>query len=534
MSRALTGFEIKVTTSNESDRPAVNTINNSGIMGDLCDNRWANTWGTTAKGVVWIRYDFVQVHTITEMWVWNYNENTRRGLRNVEIEYSSDGRSWHKLGRYEFTQASGLPNHLHDTTIDFRGVRAKSVRITALDGPNVGNYGDLDGLYGLSEVRFYVASGTSNKPPSTKHLAPAAKLRLKLNRGIAIDRQIRTIPPGPYATIERGDIKLIKSMGFDFVKLLVNPAVFMSANGLDLIRIRYIEQIINYAANIGLPVVVCIHPENDFKQECLRSESRFESLLLFYREFSAYLAHRWRPDQLALQLMTEPFGSSTKWDDWNHWDKLQHRIWDVLRKPMPSHTLILSGDMTGQIEGFYDITPVHDANVMYSFTFYEPHVFTFQAGSWQTEGLQYLKNLPYPSSPALMQSIKTYLAQVPEQWQYRMKIEIERYAVENWNKMRLQARIEQLNAWNMYYGGGRLKIWCAEFGCFQDGASPADRCRYITEVRSLFDAYGIGWAYWSYNETFSVMSPTRTPFGPADSQVPDPEILRALMPDRSK
>ncbi len=532
MARALTGFEIKVTASNESDRPAVNTINNSGMFGDLCDNRWANTWGTTTNGVVWIKYEFAQVYAISEMWVWNYNENTRRGLRHVEIEYTADGRRWQILGRYEFAQASGLPNHKHDTTVDFRGVRAKAVRISALEGSDVGNYGDPAGLYGLSEVKFFVSVDAKNKPVTAGRLTPAGKPRLKLNRGISIDRQIRTIPPGPYATIERADIQLIKSMGFEFVKILVNPAVFQTPNGIDRILLRYIEQVINYASQIRLPVVVCIHPENDFKQECLGKKSRFESLLLFYRDFGAFLAQRWSPDQLALQIMTEPFGSSTKWDDWNHWDKLQHRIWGLLRKCMPAYTLILSGDMTGQIEGFYNITPVRDANVIYSFTFYEPHTFTFQGGSWQTEGLQYLKNLPYPSSLELLKSMKSYLSQVPEQWQDRMKAEIERYALENWNKSRLKARIEQVHAWNMYYGGGKLKIWCAEFGCGQDGVPPADRCCYIKEVRAIFDAYGIGWAYWSYNETFTVMDVKRTPFGPAGSQTPDREVLKALMPDR--
>lgn len=538
--RALTAFEIKVTASNDTDRPAVNTINSSGLLGDLCDNRWANTWGTTAggdmnagtvKGAAWVKYEFSKPHKITQLWVWNYNENVRRGLQYVTIEYTADGHVWEKLGDYQFVQAPGTPNYAHNTTVDFRGVRARAVVITAKEGSNIGNYGDPDGLYGLSEVRFYVTSASSKIAVSAKPTAPAAKLRLKLERGIAIDRQIRAIPPGPYATINREDIRLIKSMDFEFVKLLINPAVFQTGRGLNFGNMWYFEQIVNFGVEQRLPVVVCIHPENEFKIECLQDKAKFENLLGFYRELAVYIARRWNPDQLAIQLMTEPFGSSSKADDWNYWDTLQHRIWKVVRQFMPAHTMILSGDMTGQIEGLCDITPVIDANVMYSFTFYEPHIFSFQGGSWQPGGIQYLKEIPYPSNPDIVSSMQNYLSAVPEQSKAAMKAEIERYAVENWNRDRLKARMQQLVDWNQYYGGGRLKIWCAEFGCYQ-GANAVDRCRYIQDMRSLFDANHIGWSYWSYNETFSAMTSNRTPFGAASEQVPDGDILKALMPDK--
>lgn len=544
ISRALKCFEIKVSASDEKDRPAVNTINGSGMIGDLCDNRWENTWAATvntnnpnnphpgtAKGSAWIEFDFDRVQNITQMWVWNYNEGTRRGLRNVTIEYTVDGHAWKKLGDYVFGQAPGTTNYTHNTTVDFKGVAAKSVVITAKEGSNIGNYGDPS-MYGLSEIRFYVSDKSDhNKPIYAKWIAPHAKPRLKLERGITIDRQIHSMPSGPSTVINRDDIHLIKSMSFEFVKYVINPAIFKSGDGINPDSMWYLDRIINFAVEEKLPVVVCIHPENEFKNEYLQNETRFESLLGFYRELTDYMAKRWNPDQLAFQLMTEPFGTSSNSDDWNYWDKLQHRIWKAVRQKMPEHTLILSGDMTGQIEGFYDITPVKDANVMYSFTFYEPHLFTFQGGPWQSGGIPYLKNLPYPSSHEILDSMSSFLSPVPEQFRNGLKNEIEQYANESWNQERLKDRIKRLAEWNQYYGKGRLKIWCAEFGCYQGGANLPDRLRYINDIRTIFDAEKIGWSYWSYNETFSVMTSDRTPSGPAYEQTPDKELLRVLMPD---
>jgi len=51
-------------------------------------------------------------------------------------------------------------------------------------------------------------------------------------------------------------------------------------------------------------------------------------------------------------------------------------------------------------------------------------------------------------------------------------------------------------------------------------------------MRSIFESENIGWTYWSYNETFSVMTKDRTTFGPANEQTPDKEILRVLLPDK--
>lgn len=547
-SRALKCFEIKVSASDEKDRPAVNTINESGMIGDLCDNRWENTWGATvsssgscnphpgtARGPVWIKFEFDRVHSITQMWVWNYNEGIRRGLRNVTIEYTVDGHVWKKLGDYVFYQAPGTVNYAHNTTVDFKGVTAKAVVITAKEGANIGNYGDPIGMYGLSEVRFYVADESDRcQPISAKQIAPPAKLRLKLDRGITIDRQIHSMPPDPSAAISREDIRLIKAMGFEFVKFIINPAIFKSKTGINPDSMWYLDKIVNFAVDEKLPVVVCIHPENEFKYEYLRSATQFENLLLFYKEFAGYMAKRWNPDQLAFQLMTEPFGTSTNINDWNHWDRLQHRIWKTVRQKMPGYSLILSGDMAGQIEGFCDITPVKDANVMYSFTYYEPHLFTFQGGLWQSGGVQYLKNLLYPSNPGILNSMPTLLNPVPEQYKADLKTKIEQYANENWNRERLRDRIKRLAEWNQYYGRGRLKIWCAEFGCYQGGADPVDRRRYIEDIRTIFDAEKIGWSYWSYNETFSIMTSGRTPSGAAHDQTPDKEILKALMPETAQ
>jgi hypothetical protein len=356
-----------------------------------------------------------------------------------------------------------------------------------------------------------------------------ANLALPLNRGICIDRQVHSIPPAPDRVVHADDVRLVRSMGFEFVKLIFNPVVFKREDGLDEPHMSYFDQIVNYGVSEKLPVVVCIHPEWKYKEQVIGNVQEFVSFLGFMKALSARIASRWTCSQVALQLMTEPPPASTNRNDWNYWGTLQQRLWRMVRTELPKHTLILSGDMGGSIEGLEHATPVADENVLYTFTFYEPNLFAWQ-GDAGSPLMHCLKGIPFPSGPGTLAKLPQILAGVPPELQAEVRKRVEEYAAQRWDREKVSARITKLNAWQRAQGR-KLKLWCAEFGCHQ-GAPEADRRQYIELLRTLFDRYGIGWSYWSFNEDYSVMTSNRTPSGPANEQTPDKAILHALMPDR--
>lgn len=386
----------------------------------------------------------------------------------------------------------------------------------------------LAGLLILPHVRAFADDGEA----STRPLSPPAVLQLDLKRGISIDRQFRRIPPEPVMRITRQDIQLIDSMGFEFVKLIVNPEPLMSGDGLDESKAWYLREIVDLVVSQGLPVVVCIHPEWEFKKTTLDDLTAFARYLRFLEEAGVLLAARWGPKQLALQLMTEPVTDSLDWNE------LQKRMWQAARRAMPEHTLILAGNQVGKIEGLIETRPVNDENVIYSFTFYDPFVITLQGAQWLTpEWWSHLGPVPYPSSPGIiaesMPALVERIPASPDQWRPAVRRVLTEYGNPGWNRQRIAARVERLSHWNKQHGG-RLKIWCAEFGCYQRTVDPAVRRRYIKDVREVFEENGIGWAYWSYNETLTIMTADRQPFGPAELQTPDKRMLEALFGTREE
>lgn len=361
-------------------------------------------------------------------------------------------------------------------------------------------------------------------------MLPQSGPELPLRRGITIDRQFHEIPPVPERTVHAEDVRTIKRLGFDFVKLIVNPAVLQAADGsLDTTRTWYFERIIGYGVSEKLPVVLCVHPEWPAKEKALADPAKFAEFLRWERELAHWIAGHWDEKTLALQLMTEPPPSSTDPAAWNYWGTLQTRLWEAARQELPRHTLILSGDMGGSIEGLEHVKLVNDENVLYSFTFYEPNLFAWQ-GDTGSRLMQCLKGIPWPSGPETLEALPRILEGVPEDLKADVKRRVEGYASQKWDEAKVAERIGRLADWRARQGG-KPKLWCAEFGCHQ-GAPEAQRLRYIELMRELFDRYDIGWAYWSFNENYSIMTADRVPSGPALEQRVDEALLRALMPGR--
>ena len=132
-----------------------NTINGSGLTNDLHSAANAAMWVSSRTGPqpTWIQYAFDQVYKLKEMRVWNYNVAFEAvlgfGFKDVTVEYSTDGTTWTVLKEAPFAQAPGLDNYASNTTVDFGGVPAQFVRLTAKN-----NWGGLVPQFGLSEVRF--------------------------------------------------------------------------------------------------------------------------------------------------------------------------------------------------------------------------------------------------------------------------------------------------------------------------------------------------------------------------------------------
>ncbi|MHC4568543.1 MAG: LamG-like jellyroll fold domain-containing protein [Planctomycetota bacterium] len=174
------GVNITATASSQAPQADVGpekTIDGSGLdENDLHSAEPTEMWLSDSEpSGAWIQYEFRDVYKLHQMWVWNSNQPFENlflgfGFRDVTVEYSTDGTNWTALADVpEFTRAPGADGYAHDTTIDFGGVVAKYVKLTATS-----NWSGVMPQFGLSEVRFlyvplrprepYPASGAADIP----------------------------------------------------------------------------------------------------------------------------------------------------------------------------------------------------------------------------------------------------------------------------------------------------------------------------------------------------------------------------------
>ncbi|MDG0813957.1 glycoside hydrolase family 5 protein [Cohnella rhizosphaerae] len=314
-------------------------------------------------------------------------------------------------------------------------------------------------------------------------------------------------------------MRIIKRLGADHVKVLFTPSSLMAGDALDRSKLWYVEEIVGMAVGENLPCLVCIHPEAPFKQDYLASSERFETVLAFYRELSAWLAERWEEREIAFQIMTEPFANYTDWND------MHPKLWQVVRAEMTRHTLVLSGDRVGSLAGMLAMNPVDDDNVYYGYTSYDPFAFTLQ--SWNAffggtpAELDRVGRVPYPASPAIVERrLDDMLSGVAEGHREEAAGYARRYGEGNYQQGNHgwfdrgwhERRVERVADWRARHGR-RLPVLCNEFGVMDavmgrkyggPGCVPEERLSFIRDFREAMEAHDIGWSYWSYNETFTL------------------------------
>lgn len=94
-----------------------------------------------------IMYDFGKVFKLGQMTIWNTNDPSHLdwGMREVAIDYSTDGENWYTAGDFTLSQASGLSTYEGETGPNLNDIEGRYLLITALS-----NYGGS--CYGLSEM----------------------------------------------------------------------------------------------------------------------------------------------------------------------------------------------------------------------------------------------------------------------------------------------------------------------------------------------------------------------------------------------
>jgi len=290
------------------------------------------------------------------------------------------------------------------------------------------------------------------------------------------------------------DIALIKSAGFDHVRLSVNPQPMMEAElradgGAEYFR--YLDAAMKMILDAGLAVELDMHPDSDFKARLAKEDDFVERFADFWRGVAQHYAS-WDADQVFFEILNEPEMRNPY-----RWHGVEAKLAAAVRQGASNHTIIAAGARWDDDDDMIFLEPLRDPNVIYVFHFYEPHIFTHQGATWGAYYWRWVKGLHYPSTPDNAAQVATA---VPEAVH---RLDVIRYGQDHWNAERIEAEINQAADWAKQNG---VPLICNEFGVFRRFADPQDRAQWITEVRSSLERHNIGWAMWDYSGSFGVVT----------------------------
>lgn len=349
-------------------------------------------------------------------------------------------------------------------------------------------------------------------------LAPAAELSARpLKRGINLSHwyaQWSNFDEARLATyLTEEDVKRIAQMGFDHVRLTLNDTVvFTSTPGvLNSANVERLKQRIQQFIDADLAVIVDLQPEDPFKKALHENPKAVDKFVADWGALAGALKS-FDPKMLLLEVINEPYPCEGA-----YWRATQKRLIDAIRAAAPQHTIIASpGGWTGP-DAFDGFVPYDTPNVLYTFHFYDPHVYTHQGAEWGWVIARRVKHLDWPIEPGRGAAVARRTAEDEEARQHVKWIVDQGDLSEAW----LNARIAKVAAWQKRHGNP--PVYAGEFGVYKKVAPEASRLRWLKAVRVACESHGFGWAIWDYAGGFSVLKddvPGR--------RTPDEAVLKAL------
>ncbi|WP_162236763.1 glycoside hydrolase family 5 protein [Sphingomonas sp. Leaf230] len=316
------------------------------------------------------------------------------------------------------------------------------------------------------------------------------------------------------------------------IRLVTNPIPLLSDDrGTRVASTAQILKVVDTIRAAGLRVIVDLHtwpPGDPARQSAalvndVSQRERFSRALL---EIAPQLQVR-PAGSIGLELLNEP---ACKFMDGTQWPELQLQIYRALRREAPTLPLILKGCNDG-INDLMELDVAqyrNDPNVIFSFHFYEPFIFTHQATYYRGSAF---RGVPFPATPQklapkMITSLSKYFAMPAKQIMPGSLTELEAYLRDNRSPEWYAQGISQVGVWADSEGIARRRILVGEFGVTLKSSPDTqkilpDVVRWLQMVSHSSQREGFAYALWPPVRPGDAYIDTATNF-------PRQDVMRAL------
>lgn len=318
-----------------------------------------------------------------------------------------------------------------------------------------------------------------------------AQSRLPFSKGVNLFNWFQPWAPGEMPDLNKydeTDFACLKSIGVDVVRLPVHFDLLMEPYFTGTIYdvvFEKLDQVCDWAEKYQIYLVIDNHTYldrdskgsylslNDFKEQL---EAVWPQIAQRYKDRSEYIIY---------EIFNEPKDSRFK-DFPNKWVKVQGEIVDLIRTYDTKHKIVVSCTDFSNIDTLVRMKPYKDSNLIYTFHFYEPMIFTHQGAFWVGEGMANVKDIPFPYEKSRMPKLNQKAAS--DDW---VKSEYGQYSRIGTVKY-INDRIKKAGDWG---AKNNVPVWCGEIGA-KVWTNPVDRLAWINATRTALEENNIPYCCW--------------------------------------
>ncbi|MEO5976523.1 MAG: cellulase family glycosylhydrolase [Chryseolinea sp.] len=318
-----------------------------------------------------------------------------------------------------------------------------------------------------------------------------------------------------FSKFTKKDFENIKSLGCDVIRLPIylNEMTDGSPNyTIDPLLFEFLDQAVDWAEQLNLNIILDNH---SFEPNDDTSPAVGTVLTKVWAQMADHFQPR--SSLVFYEVLNEPHGISA-----SAWGAIQQTVIDAIRTKDSKHTIIVGGVNYNNYNDLATLPVYADQNLIYTFHFYDPFIFTHQGATWTDPSMAPVSGVPFPYDAAKMPPVPTSLKGT---WIESL--------MNDYKNQGSVARIEQLLDVAVNFATQRnVKVYCGEFGVFIPNTDNSQRIAWYSALRNYLEKKKIAWTMWDYTGSFGIFNKNSQEFFDYDVNIPLVQTLGLIAPEQ--
>mgnify|MGYP003575237110 CR=1 FL=1 len=345
-----------------------------------------------------------------------------------------------------------------------------------------------------------------------------AQKKAPFTKGVNLTNWFQASSPGElqFTKFTRVDFERIQSLGCDVIRLPINLHA-MTSGTPDYIPnplfLEFLDEAVTWAEELGLHLILDNHT---FDPAVSTPEDIGPALVKVWKNIAGHFEDR--SDLIYYEVLNEPHGISDA-----AWADIQQAVIDAIRSVDEKHTIIVGPANWNSFHNLDEMPVYADENLIYTFHFYDPFIFTHQGASWTDPSMVPLSGVPFPYAASDMPDFPGELSGT---W-------IES-AFDNYHLEGTLNRVKSLIDIAANFAASRnVPVFCGEFGVYIPNSDNSDRVIWYEGVSAYLETKGIAWTMWDYTGGFGLFEGGTDEIFEHHLNVPLLEALKLTVPGQT-